>query len=213
MCRTAVPRRAVPAQLRLALAAALALAGCGGTEPPPGKAAPYHDNPRPVAVVMPPAAPAISQQFAPAEGDFPGHLGLDIRAARGTPVLAAAPGRVIAAFREPQYGLQLILSHGPDEDGREMRTVYRHLEAVHVGVGDRVRRGERIAAMGDSGIFAPHVHLHFEVLRASGKGAFEPHDPQLYWADGVGRVTCPERRRPIPARPFRITYPVPCAGR
>jgi len=85
------------------------------------------------------------------------HAGVDIAARVGTPVVAPSVGRVQSVGYQRGYGLVIILDHGA---GRQ--TVYAHLSATSVAVGDQVSAGDVIAATGRSG----HVtgpHLHYEV--------------------------------------------------
>ena len=87
------------------------------------------------------------------------HEGLDLIVTRGTPVLAAADGTVTAANMDRSSGNTVKIAH---TGGYE--TVYAHLESMNVHVGQRVRAGDRIGAVGMSGqAFAPH--LHYEVRR------------------------------------------------
>lgn len=89
------------------------------------------------------------------EGAF--HSGVDIEAAIGTPVHAAADGIVYAAEYNSGYGKVVTIDHG-----NGMRTRYAHLSTFDVIPGEEVRRGEVIAHSGNSGrTTAPH--LHFEV--------------------------------------------------
>lgn len=88
------------------------------------------------------------------------HDGLDIAAPRGTPIYAAADGEVIFSDWGPGgYGRMVILQHQADTV-----TVYAHNQTNLVQVGQRVRQGERIATVGQSGR-ATGNHLHFEVRR------------------------------------------------
>lgn len=85
------------------------------------------------------------------------HLGIDIRTATGTPILAAANGRVRFSGRMRGYGNVVILDHG---DGLETR--YAHNQRNLVRSAQRVEQGEAIARVGTTGnATAPHVH--FEV--------------------------------------------------
>lgn len=196
---------------RILVLAAL-VAGCGielyGTS---GMYDPRY--PDPIEVVMPPGALHISQQFRPrtVTDDAGGHYGIDIWGPVRTPVLAAAPGRVIQSFYEPAYGNQIVVDHGRDEEGRRVQTVYVHLHQRLVDRGDTVARGEQIATMGATGVLGMMVHLHFEVRR-SGDGRRFPaaRDPHLFWVDGPGRVTCFDPDRRYPDTPFGTTYPTPC---
>ncbi|MCR9124188.1 MAG: M23 family metallopeptidase [Phyllobacteriaceae bacterium] len=170
-----------------------------------------------IRVVMPANAPSISQQFRVA-GNRGGrgnptsfHEGIDIIARVGTPVIAAAPGRVVDSFMEPMYGNRVVIDHGADATGRRARTVYMHLDSRRVQSGMQVSRGQEIGTMGRTGVLAAAIsHLHFEVHRTRGTRIVTAQDPHLFWADGVGRVTCFDPERAVDDGVFRTTYPVPC---
>ncbi len=85
------------------------------------------------------------------------HTGVDISAPRGTPILAAAKGRVTFAGRRAGYGLVVELDHGYGYS-----TLYSHASELLVRAGDQVERGDRIARVGSSGT-ATSPHLHYEV--------------------------------------------------
>jgi len=85
------------------------------------------------------------------------HEGVDFFADPGTPILAAASGVVVVAEFHPHYGRMVEIDHGND-----LVTRYAHAKALHVKVGDIVRRGQRIAEVGSSGR-STGPHLHFEV--------------------------------------------------
>jgi murein DD-endopeptidase MepM/ murein hydrolase activator NlpD len=88
----------------------------------------------------------------------------------GAPVIAAAAGRIDKV--ESLYnglGRYVVISH---EDGS--RTVYGHMSDVYVKVGDRVRQGEPVGALGCTG-HSTGTHLHFELWIG---GA--PVDPLYY---------------------------------
>ena len=85
------------------------------------------------------------------------HDGIDISAPRGTPVKAAADGKVVYAGRLSGYGNLIILKHG-----RGLFTAYAHADKNKVSKGDKVRQGEVIATVGRSGR-ASGPHCHFEV--------------------------------------------------
>ena len=194
----------------IAALALLWLTGCGLELY--GSAARYPDfADTGIDVVMPARAPHISQQFsARTEEGHPGHLGIDIYARQGAPILAAAPGRVLRTYYEPMYGRRVILDHGTDAEGRRVPTHYVHLDGWIVEEGARVARGQQIATMGRSGALAMMVHLHFEVRRGPTTPRAQPADPHLFWADGVGRVTCFDPARSYAPDEFVTTYPVPC---
>jgi murein DD-endopeptidase MepM/ murein hydrolase activator NlpD len=92
-----------------------------------------------------------------------GHNGIDIGAAPGTPVLAAASGRVIVAKMggyNGGYGNMIIISH---DNG--VQTVYGHLRDVYVTQGQEVSQGQTIGEVGNTGK-STGPHLHFEVRGA-----------------------------------------------
>jgi murein DD-endopeptidase MepM/ murein hydrolase activator NlpD len=87
------------------------------------------------------------------------HRGLDFRASHGTPIVAAADGRVTRAGRAGGYGRQVRLSHA---DG--LATSYSHMSRIAVSPGARVRRGQVIGYVGSTGL-STGPHLHYEMYR------------------------------------------------
>ncbi len=85
------------------------------------------------------------------------HEGLDIAARTGTAVTATADGIVSSVRTEPGYGKMVVIDHGYG-----YRTYYGHNSKNFVKVGQRVRRGERIAAVGNTGR-STGSHVHYEV--------------------------------------------------
>lgn len=105
--------------------------------------------------------PLASVQITSAFGSRGGaHRGVDMAAAKGAPIRAAADGVVVFSGRQHGYGRVVILQHGGD-----VRTLYAHNKKNKVKVGRRVARGETIARVGASGN-ASGAHLHFEYIRA-----------------------------------------------
>ena len=89
-----------------------------------------------------------------------GHVALDIAGDYGSPVVAAAGGRVaFAGWKSNGGGWQVWISHGGG-----VYTTYNHMAGVAVGNGQSVGRGQRIGRLGSSG-WATGPHLHFEVWR------------------------------------------------
>ncbi len=86
------------------------------------------------------------------------HTGLDFPSDPGTPILAAAGGVVMSAGPHPQYGLLVELDHG-----NGLVTRYAHTSKMLVKQGDLVKRGQKIAEVGNTGR-STGPHLHFEVL-------------------------------------------------
>jgi murein DD-endopeptidase MepM/ murein hydrolase activator NlpD len=87
-----------------------------------------------------------------------GHLGVDIAGKEGSPVVAAAAGKVVFADWTYDYGYQMIVAHGEG-----YMTVYKHNQALLKTVGSVVKRGEMIALLGNTGWTSRGPHLHFEV--------------------------------------------------
>jgi murein DD-endopeptidase MepM/ murein hydrolase activator NlpD len=82
------------------------------------------------------------------------HAGVDISAPMGTPVYAAAAGRVVGVGPRGSCGLSVRIEH---EEG--LQTVYCHLSSILVEQGDQLSRGEELGAVGSSGrSTGPHLH-------------------------------------------------------
>ncbi len=92
---------------------------------------------------------------------FPGrwefHKGIDIANRWGTPVYAAAAGKVVWAGWNGGYGKSIVIDHG-----NGIKTVYAHLEKIEVRIGEIVKKGQEIGKMGSTGR-STGPHLHFEV--------------------------------------------------
>lgn len=114
-----------------------------------------------------PARGVISSRFGPRWGGF--HEGLDIAADIGTPIYAAASGRVIYVGLADGYGKLIKIAHRG-----EITTCYGHCERILVEKGQFVRQGQLIALMGNTGR-STGTHLHFEVRVKE-----QPKDP-LQW--------------------------------
>jgi peptidoglycan hydrolase-like protein with peptidoglycan-binding domain len=109
----------------------------------------------PIGLAAPVAGP-YSDLFGPRGRRF--HTGIDYPAGRGTPVTAAATGRVtFAGWSVGGWGRLVTIEHSSGT-----RTLYAHLSRVGVRVGQRVEVGQRIGRTGASG-HATGPHLHFEV--------------------------------------------------
>jgi len=86
------------------------------------------------------------------------HLGVDIAANHGSPVVAAEAGTVISAGYQGGYGLRIDISHGGG-----VVTRYAHLSSATVKSGQNVERGQFIGRAGSTGN-STGPHLHFEVI-------------------------------------------------
>ncbi|MGE4441385.1 MAG: M23 family metallopeptidase [Desulfomicrobium sp.] len=88
------------------------------------------------------------------------HRGLDLRAALGDPVRAAAPGQIVLAADHYYGGRSVFLDHGLG-----VFTVYMHLDEIKVRQGAMVEAGEIIGLAGQTGrVTGPHLHLGLYVL-------------------------------------------------
>lgn len=108
-----------------------------------------------------PAAGPITSEYGyrthPIFGDRRFHIGIDIGAPYGAPVVAADGGVVVFAGVMSGYGNAIIVDHG-----NGLATTYNHLSAFLVGSGQSVSRRSPIGAIGCSG-YCTGPHLHFEV--------------------------------------------------
>lgn len=86
------------------------------------------------------------------------HLGLDIVAEHGAPIVATARGRVRFVGYEGEYGLAIEIDHGYGHVTR-----YAHASRATVRQGQPVERGDLIGHVGDTGL-ALGPHVHYEVL-------------------------------------------------
>jgi len=91
------------------------------------------------------------------------HKGIDLRAARRTPVVSTADGvvRYVEDKNKGTFGRVIIISHNFG-----FETVYGHLRFTDVKVGDVVKKGQQIGRSGNSGR-SNGPHLHYEVIHAS----------------------------------------------
>jgi murein DD-endopeptidase MepM/ murein hydrolase activator NlpD len=101
------------------------------------------------------------------------HAGADFAAPRGTPIHAAAAGRVVRAGWGGGYGNYTCINNGR-LSGRTLSTCYGHQSKILVHVGEYVYRGEEIGRVGTTGASTGN-HLHFET-RFDGV----PRDPLPY---------------------------------
>ena len=116
------------------------------------------------------------------------HLGIDIVAPKGTPVHAVLDGIVEVVSNGGKgfrgYGRVIIINHSD-----QLWTLYSHCSTMNVKVGQRVKRGDVIAAVGRTGR-ATTNHLHFEVRNAKGTAL----DPMKYLPEYGALPNKPYRR-------------------
>lgn len=113
-----------------------------------------------------PIASSVAQRFTsgyghrsdPIHGRKSFHSGIDIAAAKGTAVMATADGVVTAVTNGGRIGKYVSIKHS---DGSE--SSYGHLSAQSVRVGQKVRQGQQIGAVGSTGrSTGPHLHYALE---------------------------------------------------
>ncbi len=109
-----------------------------------------------------PLPAVIGDPFGPRNNRF--HAGIDIPAATGAYVRAAAPGLVVyAGWRDGGWGNLVTIEHA---DG--VRTMYAHLSRVEVGLAQRVATGALIGRVGATGdATGPHLHLEVRLRGAA----------------------------------------------
>ncbi len=144
------------------------------------------------------------------------HRGIDIRAAVGTPVVAAAAGEVRFAGTAGSSGLTVSVRTGDGFDSS-----YLHLSSLAVRAGEHVSAGERVGAVGTTGErSAAEPHLHFGVREAGSRHAYL--DPlSLLPPPPAAPPAAPEAPRPAPEpapaptplAPRPAPAPAPAPGR
>jgi len=135
------------------------------------------------------------------------HTGVDIPALAGTPILATGPGIVTWAgwglfsstpdnIKDP-YGIAVSIRHDFGYHGQPLYTIYAHMRAVDVTVGQWVNTGTQLGEVGDTG-YTTGPHLHFE-LRIGKDSYYYTRNPELWlappqgWGVLAGRVTYANR--------------------
>ncbi len=110
-----------------------------------------------------PSSHRITSYFGPRPQPTPGastdHKGIDIGASSGSAIVASAGGRVTTATYSKSAGNYIVISHG-----NGISTVYMHCSALYVSVGDVVKQGQKIAAVGSTG-YSTGPHLHFGIAK------------------------------------------------
>jgi murein DD-endopeptidase MepM/ murein hydrolase activator NlpD len=124
----------------------------------------YFDDQRSLLVSTPSIWPArgwVTSDFGtrmdPYSAERRMHHGMDIATPHGQPVYSPSDGTVVFAGNEGGYGKVLVIDHGYG-----VKTRYGHLSEIAVRMGDRVRRGDKVAAVGNTGR-STGPHLHYEV--------------------------------------------------
>jgi murein DD-endopeptidase MepM/ murein hydrolase activator NlpD len=120
-----------------------------------------------VGAIVPPLPLQVTSAFGWRSDPFTGqarfHRGVDLKAAYGQDVQAAAAGTVVVSGEQGGYGTTIVIEH---PDGSRSR--YAHLSVASVPVGTQVEAGQEVGRAGRSGR-ATGTHLHFEVTSPAGK--------------------------------------------
>ena len=101
----------------------------------------------------------FGNRFHPILGYERFHAGVDLAAASGTPIHAAADGRVLQAGWHGGYGQEVEIAH---TGGLETR--YGHMSRIAASIGEVVRKGQVIGWVGSTGL-STGPHVHFEVMK------------------------------------------------
>lgn len=124
-----------------------------------------YDMPRISLDYTKPAEGVVSSSFGyrihPVDKTVKFHYGTDIVNKKGTPITAFADGKVIATGESTTLGNYVILYHG------DIESQYAHCDSVLVTSGQTIKKGDKIATIGDTGN-ATETCLHFE-LKVSGQ--------------------------------------------
>ncbi|MPV35938.1 M23 family metallopeptidase [Georgenia subflava] len=136
----------------------------------------------------------------PVFGGWRMHTGIDMAAALGTPVLAAAAGRVVVAEHSGSSGNHIGILH--TLAGQPVVSVYKHLREGGrlVAVGDAVKAGQVIGEVGSTGT-STGPHLHYEIRPG---GFAEPASDPSSWLDAAptdGEVNLDDVHRSEPPQP------------
>lgn len=101
----------------------------------------------------------FGSRFHPILGHARMHKGVDLGATMGSPIVAAADGRVVSAGWHGGYGRQVAIAHSGG-----IRTTYSHMSRISAQSGQSVRQGQVIGYVGSSGL-STGPHLHYEVYK------------------------------------------------
>ena len=121
----------------------------------------------PGALFCPIQGAKIIQRFGPTSfavepaygGYIHFHSGVDLLAEYGTPIVAAAGGKVTAAGNADYFGLRVAIT-----DTYGLVEIYAHMSVVAVKVGDSIQQGTKIGTVGSTGLsVGAHLHLQLEV--------------------------------------------------
>ena len=142
------------------------------------------------------------------------HWGIDIRAPKGTPVLAVADGTVYRSRLHNENGHEIKIKHAMGT-ADEIRIHYGNLDQNLVKVGDKVKRGQVIGIVGNSGSESrtEMTFLHFALWTSSKRGAggtcCNSKNPNDFWYDTGEVLPIFRPDGDYSDQPHRFVYPVP----
>jgi murein DD-endopeptidase MepM/ murein hydrolase activator NlpD len=121
----------------------------------------------------------VGPRIHPVYGYRSCHTGIDIGAASGSPIRAAAAGTVLEVTSGGPFGNRVVVQHA-----NGLATMYAHQSRVAVSAGDRLDRGEVLGYVGSTG-WSTGPHLHFEVWIAG-----VPYNPMGWFGGSREPVRC-----------------------
>ena len=152
------------------------------------------------------------------------HGGIDFYIKVGSPILAAADGKVYGVnVKDRCVGNQFAIDFGKGLDGKKLYATHMHVGKIHVKKGDEVKRGQLVADSGElvkgpCGGGMQHLHFHMSKTKGKGgnswgswrflggpKGWLNPHE---YWTGGRGKPECFVEGKEYPEG--LLTLPVAC---
>ncbi len=155
----------------------------------------------------------FGRRRSPYTKEFDFHAGLDLATPVGKPIHAPADGVVVFAGVYPmgrslhwwRFGNLVIVRNGPG-----FVTLFGHCDEIRVRAGQRVKQGDVLATVGNTG-WSTSPHLHYEVRRRQEDGRWVPVDPLIYILDhrwqNEERLLLQARNAP-PAQGFEPLPPV-----
>lgn len=107
------------------------------------------------------------------------HTGIDIADNSKPNIYPYKDGTVVkVVYGSTGYGYYVIVSHGKDENGNELQTLYAHMSKINVSVGQQVTSSTALGRMGTTGL-STGIHLHFEIRVING-GKMTRYNPAYY---------------------------------
>ena len=107
------------------------------------------------------------------------HTGIDIADNSKPNIYPYKSGTVVkVVYGKTGYGYYVIVSHGKDESGNELQTLYAHMSKINVSVGQQVTQSTVLGRMGTTGL-STGIHLHFEIRVINGK-TMTRYNPAYY---------------------------------